>query len=159
MESKLVITDVHEDINGEHPCDLIGMLTVGHPESLTNRELHRIKTLTGLVASRLFDAINEGDMDAELGVAAVVLDRNGKVFQDDWLWDAPMGSGMRFEVDASEEEEDVPPPSDVPVNTPTGASETNGGVSSRPESESPAKDQSGTGSQPSDTSAISGHAI
>ena len=152
MESKLVITDIHEGINGEYPCDLIGMLTIGHPDSLTNRELHRIKVMTGLVASRLFDAINEGDMDAELGIAAVVLDRNGREFQEDWLWDAPMGSAMKFETKADKEEE-LPPANDAPVNTPTGASEKSGGVSSEPKSETPPKDPSGTGSRPSVTSA------
>ena len=158
MEDKLVVSGVHEDIDGEHKCDILGMLTIGHPESLTNRELHRIKLMTGLMAPELFDGIQKGDMDASVGLASVILTRNGKVYQDDWLWDAPMGAGLTFEIKA-EKEDDLPPPSDAPESTPKSASETSGGVSSDPDSVSPDSDQSPTGSPPSDMSAISGHAI
>ena len=69
MEDKLIVSGVHEEIDGNHPCDILGMLTIGHPESLTNRELHRIKKMTGILAGNLFDAINDGDMmeNAEIG--------------------------------------------------------------------------------------------
>lgn len=149
MDDKLVLAGVHENIDGEHDCDIIGMLTVGHPNSLTNRELHRIKLLTGLKAPQLFEGIQEGDTDATVGLASVVLTRNGKTYQDDWLWDAPMGASLQFLIKAAEDDDELPPPSGSPVNTPTGDAETNGGVSSEPGSgESPQNDPSGTGSQP-----------
>jgi hypothetical protein len=152
MEDKLIVKGVHEEIDGEHPCDILGMLTIGHPESMTNRELHRIKKMTGILAGDLMDAINNSDMDASVALTAVILERKGKVFQDDWLWDAPMGAGLTFEIHKVKEEE-LPPQSDAPKSTPTGASETSGGVPSEPSSESPENDQSGTGSPPTDTSA------
>ena len=153
MEDKLVVSGVHESIDGEHPCDILGMLTVGHPEALTNRELHRIKKMTGILAGNLFDAINDGDMDATVGFAAVILQRNGKVFQDDWLWDAPMGSSLRFEI--KQAADDLPPAEGVPESTPTDESERSGGEPSGPSSESQGKSQSPTGTPPSDTSVIS----
>ena len=154
MEDKLIVKGIHDAIDGEHPCDVIGMITVGHPNSLTNRELHRIKTMTGIVASDLFDSIFGGDMDASVAMAAVILDRNGKVFQDDWLWDAPMGSAITFDINGSKaKDEDIPPPEGASVNTPTDVPETNGGVPSDPSLESPENDPSGTGSLPTATSA------
>ena len=158
MEDKLVVSGVHGDIDGEHKCDILGMLTIGHSESLTNRELHRIKLMTGLLAPELFEGIQKGDMDASVGLASVILARNGKAFQEDWLWDAPMGAGLTFDIKA-QDEDDLPPPNDAPKSTPKSASETSGGVSSTPVSVIPEKDLSPTGIPPSDTSAISGHAI
>jgi hypothetical protein len=152
VEDKLIVKGVHDEIDGEHPCDIIGMLTIGHPESMTNRELHRIKSMTGILAGDLMDAINNSDMDASVALAAVILERRGKTFQDEWLWDAPMGAGITFEIRKVKEEE-LPPPSDAPKSTPTGGVETSGGVPSEPSSESPENDQSGTGSPSTDTSA------
>src|SRR5690242_309449 len=160
MEDKLIVSGVHEEIDGNHPCDILGMLTIGHPESLTNRELHRIKKMTGILAGNLFDAINDGDMDATVGFAAVILTRNGKVYLDDWLWDAPMGASLTFEIAAAEEEdEEIPPASGVPESTRTESEEKSGGGSSEPASESQGSAPSPTGSQPSDTSAISAREI
>lgn len=159
MEDKLVVSGVHEEINGEHKCDILGMLTIGHHESLTNRELHRIKLMTGLLAPELFEGIQKGDMDASVGLAAVILERNGKPFVEDWLWDAPMGSGITFDIKAAEEDE-LPPPNDAPMSTPVSASETSGGVSSAPDSpKDPENAPSPTGNLPSDMSAISGQPI
>lgn len=152
MEDKLIVTGVHDEIDGEYDCDILGMLTIGHPESMTNRELHRIKKMTGILAGDLMDAINNSDMDASVAIAAVILERKGKVFQDDWLWDAPMGAGLTFEI-RKLKEDDLPPQEDAPESTPIDASETSGGVPSVPSSESPENDQSGTGSQPTATSA------
>ena len=153
MEDKLIVKGVHEQIDGDYTCDILGMLTVGHPESMTNRELHRIKVMTGILAGDLMDAITNSDMDASVALTAVILERKGKSFQDDWLWDAPMGSGITFEIRKAEEEEELPPQSDAPKSTPIGGVETSGGVPSVPSSESQGNDQSGTGSPPTDTSA------
>jgi hypothetical protein len=158
MEDKLVVSGVHEDIDGEHPCDILGMLTVGHPDSLTNRELHKIKLMTGIVAGNLFDAINDGDMDATVGFAAVILTRNGKVFQDDWLWDAPMGASLRFEIKAAQEDE-VPPAEGVPESTPTVSDERSGGGSSERVSDQKVSVLKPTGDLRSGTSVISAQEI
>src|SRR5574338_1117675 len=105
MEDKLIVSSINDAIDGEHPCDILGMLTVGHPESLTNRELHRIKVMTGILAGDLFDAINNSDMDASVALAAVILTRSNKTYQDDWLWDAPMGAGITFEIRGGKEDD------------------------------------------------------
>lgn len=153
MEDKLIVRGVHESIDGEYPCDILGMLTVGHENSMTNRELHKIKVMTGILAGDLMDQINNSDMDASVALAAVILDRNDKTFQDDWLWDAPMGAGITFDIRAAKEKDELPPQDDAPVSTPIGASETSGGVPSVPSSESPDSDPSTTGSPLTDTSA------
>ena len=152
MEDKLIVKGVHEGIDGEHQCDILGMLTVGHPESMTNRELHRIKVMTGILAGDLMDAINNSDMDASVALAAVILERKGKEFRDDWLWDAPMGAGITFDIRAAKGD-DIPPPDDALESTPIGASETSGGVPSQPSSESQESGPSPTGSPSTDTSA------
>ena len=130
MEDKLVVSGIHEEIDGEHKCDILGMLTIGHPESLTNRELHKIKLMTGLLAPDLFEGIQKGDMDASVGLASVILARNNKPFQEDWLWDAPMGAGLTFEINGAED--DVAPLNEDPSNTPPESNETSGGDSSDP---------------------------
>lgn len=113
MEDKLIVSGVHENLDGEYPCDILGMLTVGHDECLTNRELHIVKKMTELTAVQLFEGIQSGDMDATLGLAAIILRRANKVYQEDWLWDAPMGSSLTFDI-KDREEEQVPPPEDAP---------------------------------------------
>ena len=158
MEDKLIVSGVNDQIDGEHPCDILGMLTIGHPESLTNRELHRIKVMTGILAGDLFEAINSGDMDATVGFAAVILTRNNKTYQDDWLWDAPMGSSLSFVIKAAEDDS-IPPAEGVPESTPTEKSETSGGEPSEEGSVSQGNGQSPTGAPPSDTSAISAQEI
>src|SRR5574338_1091971 len=105
MEDKLIVNGVNPSIDGEHPCDILGMLTVGHESSMTNRELHRIKVMTGILAGDLMDAINNSDMDASVALTAVILSRSGKTFQDDWLWDAPMGAGITFEIRGGKEDD------------------------------------------------------
>src|SRR5574338_873884 len=153
MEDKLIVSSINDAIDGEHPCDILGMLTIGHPNSLTNRELHRIKVMTGILAGDLFDAINNSDMDASVALAAVILTRADKSFQDDWLWDAPMGSGLTFEFRKVEEDK-IPEADGVPESTPTAKSAPNGGVPSEPSSVSQEASPSPTGIPPSDTSAI-----
>src|SRR5574338_1279460 len=134
MEDKLIVNGVNPSIDGEHPCDILGMLTVGHPESMTNRELHRIKVMTGILAGDLMDAINNSDMDASVALAAVILSRHGKEFQEDWLWDAPMGAGLTFEIRQAKEQENLPEVEGVPESTPIAKPETSGGVPSDPSS-------------------------
>lgn len=105
-------------LDGEYPCDVVGMMIVGHPEALTNREAHRVKQMTGLRAGELLDAFEAGDNDITVAFAAVVLGRNRRTFDDGTLWDAPVGSGIRFEFGNREDEEvadeALPPPENAP---------------------------------------------
>lgn len=110
---KLIVTGLGR-LDGEYDCDLTAMLTLDHPQALTNREMHRIKTMSGVTAGRLADALSDGDSDVLLALAAIVLARHGKRFDEDTLWDAPMGSGVTFHIADREEEEDLSPPASTP---------------------------------------------
>jgi hypothetical protein len=134
-------------IDGEYTCDLAGMLSMGHPETLTNREGHRIKTMTGLRAGELEDALNQGDNDLLIALGAIVLARHGKRFEEDSLWDAPMGSGLDWKIGETEETEPVDPPLPLATDEPG----RNGGVSSNPISGHQENDPNGIGSPSSGT--------
>lgn len=130
---KLIIKTI-EGVNGEYDFDIVTMLTEGHAESLTSREGHRIKVMTGLRAGELTDAVSAGDSDVLLAIAAVVLTRNGKQYNDDALWDAPMGA-FTFELADRDVEDDAGPPAtklDDGETPPTVELGSNGGESSRP---------------------------
>lgn len=73
-------------------------------EDFTNRELHRIKKMTGLRVGELQDAWENSDNDVVVALAVVVLERNGKQVIDDLLWDAPAGTFM-FDFADSEQED------------------------------------------------------
>jgi hypothetical protein len=139
---RLIVTGLGKPLDGEYEFDIAGMLTVGHPQSLTSREGHRIKVMSGVRAGELEDALAAGDNDVLVAIGAIVLTRNGKRVVDDRLWDAPMGS-LAFDIAARDEQEDEEsPPEEAPT---TGPSES-GGASSSPTSDSPqASDQSPTG--------------
>jgi hypothetical protein len=59
--------------------------------TFTNRELHRIKMMTGLRVGEFQEAFEVGDNDVLVALAMVVLTRTGKEVDDDLLWDAPAG--------------------------------------------------------------------
>lgn len=58
----------------------------------TNRELHRIKEISGLRAGELIDGLEQNDTGAYVGIAVVALARQGKQVAPDVLWDANVGS-------------------------------------------------------------------
>lgn len=149
---KLVVTGLGRRLDGEYEFDLSGLLGVGTPDSLTNRELHRIKVMSGVRAGELEDALVAFDNDVLVALAAVVLTRHGKVVDEEKLWDAPAGSGLRLEI--GERDEDDPPV--VPAETPDSAS---GGGSPSLTLANPVSDQSSTGHPASLMSVTSGQAI
>lgn len=63
--------------------------------TFTNRELHRIKQISDIRAGELFDALENNDRAAYVGVAVVVLARHEKHVDPDDFWDAPAG-GIRL---------------------------------------------------------------
>lgn len=80
--------------------------------SFTNRELHRIKQLSGIRAGELIEALDANDTAAFVGVAAVVMGRYGKDVVVDDLWDSAVGS-IRLDIEADDDDGVVadPPPS------------------------------------------------
>jgi hypothetical protein len=89
MEDTLKIRGI-DGIDGDYKFDLIKLLalTGPSPEALTNGELHRIKTMTGIRAGEIGSAFQADDSDLMIGIAAVVLERNKVRFDDQMLWDA-----------------------------------------------------------------------
>lgn len=146
---KLIVKGLGPKLDGEYPCNLTSMLLESTPHTLTNREGHRVKVMSGVRAGELWEAMSAGDNDVLLALAAVVLTRAGKDFEEDMLWDAPMGSGVAFEVEEREEEadEEDPPAEESEPPEPDG-----GETSSSETSDLPESDQSGTGTPDSSPS-------
>jgi hypothetical protein len=109
MEDILTVRDVDETINGEYKFDAIAMLGLHgpSPEALTMGELHQIKKQTGLRAGELTEALVAGDTDAYVGLATIVLERGGKTFDHDLLWNAPHGN---IEIDFAKRNPEKSPP-------------------------------------------------
>lgn len=91
--------------DGEYECDI---------SYFTNRELHAIKTQTGLRAGEFEEAFEKGDNDFMVAIAATALARAGKPNAYDVLWDMPIG---KITFDSSDEEgaEDSPPESEPAI--------------------------------------------
>lgn len=143
MPDKLIVKGLGP-IDGEYDCELAGMLSLGSPETLTNREGHRIKQMTGLRAGELEDAMTAGDSDLLLALAAIVLARHSKHVADDLLWDAPIGSALNWVLDQTEGDE-ADPPTVTPPLTGTGSYGPSGGGSSSSTSDHPGNGQNPTG--------------
>jgi len=60
--------------------------------ALTNRELYRIKQLSGIRAGELIEALEANDTAAYVGFAVAIMERNGVKLDPDDLWNAPVGS-------------------------------------------------------------------
>lgn len=93
----------------------------------TNRELHRIKQISGLRAGELIEALDANDSAAYVGVAVVALERAGKNIDPDEFWDAPVGS-----ISLNLEEADVDA---VPLDVPAGDEPSESGAFSTPASD------------------------
>lgn len=93
--------------NGDHEMEL---------ESLTNRELHTLKKISGVRAGELDEAFEAGDNDVLVAFLVIVLERKGhKPVNVDVIWDAPGGS-IDFITDEEEKQQadDAGPPSQEP---------------------------------------------
>jgi hypothetical protein len=76
----------------------------------TNRELYRIKQLSGIRAGELIEALEANDTSAYVGVAMVVLGRVGKMPDPDTLWNANVGS-IVIDLDGGVADPPTPPDS------------------------------------------------
>lgn len=120
-------------LDGEYPFDLVELLSVGTPDSLTYRELHQIKVWSGVRSGEIPEAFDAGDSDLNLSIAAIVMLRANKRVDWDVLLDAPGTTEIRFVVGKREPEDgdaDVPPVSGRPETGLTGTQSNDGGESS-----------------------------
>ncbi len=125
--------------------------------SFTNRELHTIKRLTGVRAGELGDALEAGDSDLLVALAAIAIVRAGKQLDENLLWDAEGGS-ITYEGGIEEEDDADPPPSligDGLSSADVAKSGSSGGSGTNVSASSPTV-QSGTGQASSALSVTSG---
>lgn len=104
----LTIDGIDRAVDGTYEFDFIDLIG-----NLTNREIHRIKVMTGVRYGEMLDAFKAGDNDLNVAFAAILLQRRGKRVDDDVLWDAPAGSRIHLHIHDRDEEpagDDVSPP-------------------------------------------------
>ncbi len=133
VKDKLIVTGL-DALNGEYDFSIIEMMSIGMPDSLTNREGHELKKATGVRIGELEDALAAGDNDVLVQFAITILRRTGRRVDEDKLWDAPMGTLIQFDFASLRmEDEDVEdenrPPEESPLDE-SGSTETED-VSSR----------------------------
>lgn len=116
----------------------------------TNRELHTIKTLSGIRAGELEEAFAASDSDLIVALCVIALQRAGITPIVDRIWDAPAGS-MTLIGDDSEADED--PTAGTPVEPPSAPGSS--GAASTISTEPPASDPSPTGPPSTDIGADS----
>lgn len=145
---KVVIADV-PPYDGEYDIDI---------GTLTNRELHTIKKVTGLRGGELAEGLVTLDTDVFLGIAYVALERHGHKPLAEVLYEATIGK-IRLELGYDE----VPP--SMPQEKPNGKSdlpseqnESSGG-DLKDDSDSPESSPSPTGLRRSVTTALSAQEI
>ena len=122
--------------------------------TFTHRDFRTIKTMTGLRSSEVMDAIENGDTDIFVALAAIAVRRAGVDFNPDNLWDLPIGGlTLDFTEDEAEDVEETPPQGDDATrndgDVASSGTPSNGGTGSSPEITTP--NASGT-PQPDSTS-------
>lgn len=122
--------------DGEYPFDA---------SYFTNKELHTIKTHSGVRAGEIQQAFAAGDNDLIVAFAAIALERNGKVVHADVLWNAKVGA---IELVLGEDEVDADPPT-LGLDESSSERKPLSGETSDADSESPENDRSPTGQRPS----------
>ena len=95
----------------------------------TNRELNRIKEISGVRGGELLDALVAEDAAAFVALAVVVLGRHGKNAHPDDLWDAER-TAIKLEIgDGDDGDADNPPlpsPEDEQPNEQSVSSDSSG---------------------------------
>lgn len=100
---KVEISGIAPHVDGSYELDWT---------SFTNRELHRIKLVSGVRPAEVLDAFVTGDAAFACAVAAIVCERAGKRVIEDFFLDAPGGViHFTFETQKTEGDEDDPPTS------------------------------------------------
>lgn len=145
MQDKLIITGI-SPYDGEYDFDILELIG-----SLTNRELHRVKLMSGIRAGELFDSLKAGDTDLIIALAVVELTRRGRRVDEDAFWDAPALGGVTLDI--AEREDDEDPPAEAAIGD-TDSPKPNGGESSKePSDKDQASSPSPTGRRASPRSA------
>lgn len=123
-------------VDGEYDLDT---------DYFTNRELHKIKQLTGVRAGELTEAINAGDSDLIVALASIALARNSKQVPDDALWEAPAGKIMIESVEEPVEGDALPPENSGAESSSGSEKSEPSGPTSNVTGDSPVSDPSPTG--------------
>jgi hypothetical protein len=110
----LTVVDL-SPLDGRYPFSMTEMMSIGLPQSLTNREGHELKRMSGIRIGELEDALMAGDNDVLVAFAVLILRRNGKRFEEDRLWDAPIGAAFQFDFAHQREDETEIPPAETPL--------------------------------------------
>ena len=100
--SSIKITGIGRAYDGEYPFD---------GTYFTNRELHTIKRMSGVRAGEIPAALEAGDNDLVVALTMIALERNGKVVNEDVLWNANVGciEAMLGEGEVDEADDADPP--------------------------------------------------
>jgi hypothetical protein len=129
-------------LNGEYPID---------ETTLTNRDFHTIKKVSGLRAAELEEAFAAGDVDLVVALAVCALYRAGKREPEivDMLFDAEAGKISWVG------EDETRPPAPTAVAAGNGSAEPSGtsGEASSLTGGRPVSSRSPTGTEPSEVSA------
>jgi hypothetical protein len=89
--------------------------------AFTNRELFRIKEISGIRAGELIDALDANDTAAFVGLAVVCIERTGIKIDPDDLWNANVGS-LRLDLG----DDAANPPQAASENEPSSKSTASG---------------------------------
>lgn len=113
------IVDVHPSLDGTYPLD---------PDTLTNREYHEIKRISGCRASELNDALKAVDLDVVVAFGLIALRRAGKGVPEaeDTLFDAEGGNIRLIEDD------DADPPEPAAIAAKPDSPSSDSGATSEP---------------------------
>lgn len=101
---------------------------------LTLRELSQIKKLSGIRAGEINEALQAGDSDLFVALTVISLQRAGKQFDPESIWDA---TDANLDIVIDEPEGDAVPPESAPDSNensvgPTESSSTSSNESSEP---------------------------
>lgn len=101
MADRMTVKGLGKAVDGTYEFDLAAFLTINGPEALTTRERHKVKTQTGLRGAEIAEAALALDASVWVSLAAILLERNGKVPNEQRLWDC------RFLFTGENEEQDL----------------------------------------------------
>jgi len=85
----------------------------------TMRELHTVKTIAGVRAGEMSEAITAGDNDLMVAFAVIAVGRSGKTIHPDLLWDARSGTITVIADDVPEDEDPNPTVQQTPSSSST----------------------------------------
>lgn len=144
MEPTLTLKHTNPAIAGSFPFPPF--------DTLNGHELHLIKTMSGVRAGELEEALEAGDFDVILAFAAVALRRAGRKVPSEALLDLKPADVEAAGAYEEEDHTEDPLPGSADLNG-SGASQKGSGATSAPRSASPPSPPSRTGPPPSATTA------